>query len=290
MEDKTKGITSFYIITNQMKDPDYFLTNKIMSYLSERGMRCICQNPEDSVVETEYRYTNADLVPDDTECVIVLGGDGTLIQAARDMNHKHIPLMGVNIGTLGFLADADMNNVFDALDRVIEGNFTVDRRMMLDGRVYRDGKLIYHNTALNDVVISRCGTLRVIDFDVYVNGTYLNSYSADGVIVATATGSTAYSLSAGGPIIQPNAQMMMVTPICPHAMNQRSIIFGATDSIEIEMTSNKKLTEERVATFDGELFCDVVTGDRIVITRSEKVSEFIKTTRLSFLERIREKM
>lgn len=290
MEDKSKGITAFYIITNQMKDPDFVVTKKIMSFLSEKNVKCQCQNPEDNVEGTDYRYTNADLVPEDTQCIIVLGGDGTLIQAATELNHRKIPLMGVNIGTLGFLADADMNNVFDALEHVIEGNYTVDRRMMLDGRVYRGDKLIYTSTALNDVVISRCGTLRVIDFDVYVNGTYLNSYSADGVIVSTATGSTAYSLSAGGPIIQPNAQLIMVTPICPHTMNQRSIIFSSSDSIEIVMTSNKKLSEERVATFDGELFCDVITGDKIVITRSDKVSEFIKTTKLSFLERIREKM
>lgn len=290
MKDKTKGMKSFYIITNRMKDADGEITNRIMMYLYERGIKCSCQNPEENVAGTSYRYTNADLVPEDVDCIIVLGGDGTLIQAARDLNHRKIPLMGVNIGTLGFLADSDMNNVFEALDRVLSGNYGIDRRMMLDGKVYRNGKLIYENTALNDVVINRCGTLRVIDFDVYVNGTYLNSYSADGVIVATATGSTAYSLSAGGPIIQPNAQMILVTPICPHAMNQRSIIFGASDIVEIEMTSNKKLSEERVATYDGELFCDVITGDRIVITRSDKVSEFVKTTKLSFLERIREKM
>ncbi|MDO5403140.1 MAG: NAD(+)/NADH kinase [Eubacteriales bacterium] len=290
MEDKSKCITSFYIITNQLKDPDFTVTKKIMSYLLEHGAECQCQSPEDNVEGTGYRYTNVDLVPYDTQCIIVLGGDGTLIQAATELNHRNIPLMGVNIGTLGFLADADMNNVFDALEHVMQGNYSVDRRMMLDGKVYRGDELIYTNTALNDVVISRCGTLRVIDFDVYVNGTYLNSYSADGVIVSTATGSTAYSLSAGGPIIQPNAQLMMVTPICPHTMNQRSIIFSPSDSIEIVMTSNKKMSEERVATFDGELFCDVITGDRIVITRSDKVSEFIKTTKLSFLERIREKM
>ena len=117
-----------------------------------------------------------------------------------------------------------------------------------------------------------------------------NSYSADGVIVSTATGSTAYSLSAGGPIIQPNAQMMMITPICPHTLNQRSIIFGAEDEIVIEMSDNKRLAEERIATFDGEISRKVITGDRIVVRRSEKVSQFIKTNKLSFLQRIRNKM
>lgn len=284
------SIKSFYIITNSAKDPDHALTTRIMSYLKEQGMQCNCQDPKEDVRGTKYRYTNADLISDDTDCIIVLGGDGTLIQAARDLNRKDIPLLGVNIGTLGFLTDADMNSVYEAIDLVIQGKYEIDSRMMLEGRVYRDGNLIYENTALNDIVINRCGILRVIDFDIQVNGEYLNSYSADGVIVATATGSTAYSLSAGGPIVQPNAQMMMVTPICPHTLNKRSIIFGADDEIMIRMSDNKGLEEERVASFDGELFCKVITGDQIIVTRSKQVSKFIKTNKLSFLQRIRNKM
>mgnify|MGYP000198732853 FL=1 len=171
---------------------------------------------------------------------------------------------------------------------------------MLDGCIYRGEERIFSDMALNDVVINRNGALRIIDFDIYVNGEYLNTYSADGVIVSTATGSTAYSLSAGGPIIQPTARLIMVTPICPHSLNQRSIIFAADDEIMIEMKDNKsssgrmtgslKNDSARVATFDGESFCEVVTGDRIVITQSERISRFVKTSRISFLERIRNKM
>lgn len=280
----------FYIITNKIKDPAHTATRQIMAYLKKHDVFCSCQEPQESADDTGYRYTNPDLIPDDTDCIIVLGGDGTLLQAARDLNEKNIPLLGVNIGTLGFLTDADMHTVEEALSNILSGNFEIDSRMMLTGRVYRGDAVIYENTALNDIVINRCGALRVIDFDVLVGGEYLNSYSADGVIVSTATGSTAYSLSAGGPIIQPNAQLIMVTPICPHTLNRRSIIFGAEDEIIIEMSDNKRLSEERIASFDGEQFCRVVTGDRIVITRSEKVSKFIKTNKVSFLQRVREKM
>lgn len=280
----------FYIITNKAKDSDYCFTKKIEAYLKEKGVACFCQQREQVTPGGQYRYTNAENIPADTDCIIVLGGDGTLIQAARDVNATNIPLLGVNIGTLGYLTDADRNTVYDALNCCIQDYYEIDRRMMLEGAVYRGGELIYENTALNDIVINRCGTLRVIDFDIYVNGEYLNSYSADGVIVSTATGSTAYSLSAGGPIIQPNARLIMITPICPHTLNQRSIIFGAEDEIAIQMSDNKRLEEERVATFDGEMFCKVITGDRIVIQKSPKVSQFIKTNKLSFLERIRNKM
>ncbi len=283
-------MNKFYIITNKMKDPDYSFTREIMDYLNSMGMECQCQDSEQDLMYTKYRYTNADLIPDDVECIIVLGGDGTLIQAARDLNKKNIPMLGVNIGTLGFLTDTEKESIYPALASVIKDEFEIDSRMMLEGRVYRNGELIYQNTALNDIVINRCGTLRVIDFDVHVNGEYLNSYSADGVIIATATGSTAYSLSAGGPIVQPNAELMMITPICPHTLNKRSIILGAEDKIEILMSDNKGLQEERVASFDGELFCKMVTGDKIVITRAENKASFVKTNKLSFLQVIRQKM
>ena len=200
----------FYIITNKAKDADYSFTKEIEQYLQKNGAVCLSSNQEQTGGDTDYRYTDARQIPTDTECIIVLGGDGTLIQAARDVNKTNIPLLGVNIGTLGYLTDADRSTVYEALNCCMQDTYEIDTRMMLSGTIYRDGEPVFENTALNDIVISRCGTLRVIDFDVHVNGEYLNSYSADGVIVSTATGSTAYSLSAGGPIIQPNAQMMMI--------------------------------------------------------------------------------
>lgn len=283
-------MNKFYIITNKDKDPDFSFTKEIKNYLINLGKECHCQDEKEDVKYTKYRYTNADLIPDDVDCVIVLGGDGTLIQATRDTYKKKLPMFGVNLGTLGFLSATEKETVYPALDSLIKDEYEIDSRMMLEGRVYRDGELIYKNTALNDIVINRCGILRIIDFDVHVNGEYLNSYSADGVIVATSTGSTAYSLSAGGPIVQPNAELMVITPICPHTLNKRSIILGADDEIVIEMSDNKVIQEERVASFDGELFCKVITGDKIVITKAEHKASFIKTNKLSFLQIIRKKM
>lgn len=283
---------NFYIVANKVKDPDGVNENIIAGILKELGANCHCQdfNVLEEAKEKGYRYTNPDYVPKDTECVIILGGDGTLIQAAIDLNEKNLPMLGINIGTLGFLTDADMSTAKETLANVVNDRYEIDSRMMLDGSIYRNGEVIYKNIALNDIVINRCGSLRVIDFDVAVNDEYLSSYSADGVIVATATGSTAYSLSAGGPILQPNAKLIMVTPICPHTLNKRSIIFGAEDTIVIEMKCNKNSAEERIASFDGERFFQVITGDRIVIKKSDRVSKFIKTNKTSFLQRVREKM
>lgn len=283
---------NFYIVANKEKDPDGINENIIAGILKELGAECRCQDftVQEEAKEKGYRYTNPDYVPENTECVIILGGDGTLIQAAIDLNEKNLPLLGINIGTMGFLADTDMSMARETIENVVNDRFEIDLRMMLDGSIYRNGEVIYKNIALNDIVINRCGILRVIDFDVSVNDEYLSSYSADGVIVATATGSTAYSLSAGGPILQPNAKLIMVTPICPHTLNKSSIIFGAEDTIVIEMKNNKTSTEERIASFDGERFFQVITGDRIVIKQSDRVSRFIKTNKTSFLQRVREKM
>lgn len=283
---------NFYIVANKDKDPDGVNENIVAGILKELGAYCRCQDfiVQEEAKEKGYRYTNPDYVPDDTECVIILGGDGTLIQAAIDLNKKNLPMLGINIGTMGFLTDADMSTARETLANVVNDRYEIDLRMMLDGSIYRNGEVIYKNIALNDIVINRCGSLRVIDFDVSVNDEYLSSYSADGVIVATATGSTAYSLSAGGPILQPNAKLIMVTPICPHTLNKSSIIFGAEDTIIIEMKNNKTSSEERIASFDGERSFQVITGDRIVIKKSDRVSKFVKTNKTSFLQRVREKM
>ena len=290
----------FYIVTNRFKDPDGVNTRKIAHFLRSKGAGCVCQIEQEKAFNKTGSYSDVRLVPDNTECVIVLGGDGTLIQASRELSEKDIPFIGVNIGTLGYLTDTDMSSFEETLESLLRDDYEIDRRMMLDGCIYRGEECIFSDMALNDVVINRNGALRIIDFDIYVNGEYLNTYSADGVIVSTATGSTAYSLSAGGPIIQPTARLIMVTPICPHSLNQRSIIFAADDEIMIEMKDNKsssgrmtgslKNDSARVATFDGESFCEVVTGDRIVITQSKRISRFVKTSRISFLERIRNKM
>lgn len=283
-------MNNFYIVVNRAKDPEFTFAHKIMNYLNSIGKKCVCQSVEEDNTYTKYRYTNADNVPKDTECVIVLGGDGTLIQASRDLLRLNLPLWGVNLGTLGFLTDAERDNVYEAIDKLAREDYVIEERMMLEGQVYRDGELIYSNTALNDIVINRVGSLRVIDFDVHVNNEYLSSYSADGAIIATPTGSTAYSLSAGGPLVQPQSEIMVITPVCPHTLNKRSIVLGRDDEIVIVMSDNKGLSEERVASFDGELFCKLVTGDRIVIKRASQKISLVKTNKLSFLQIVRKKM
>lgn len=236
-------------------------------------------------------YTDADWIPEGTQCILVLGGDGTLIQAARDTVNRRIPLLGVNLGNLGYLAEIEKAGVLDAMDSLMADDYTLEPRMMLEGLVCRKREGTVRNLAFNDIVVNRAGALRVIDYEIYVNGEFLNRYSADGIIVSTPTGSTGYSLSAGGPIVSPMASMIVVTPICPHTLTARSIVLSGEDQVTIRLGSGRRVDrEEAFATFDGEVSVPIATGDYVEIQKSEKTAELLKISKISFLEVLRNKM
>ena len=280
----------FYIITNSAKDQNLQFTNEIVSYLKEHGRECPVQQAERKK-EGAYHYTDPDLIPEGTECLLVLGGDGTLLQASRDVVHREIPMLGINLGTLGFLAEVDKHSVYSALDQLMEDDYEIEERMMLTGTVYRGDKVIGRDVALNDIVICREGALRVVRFKNYVNDVYLNSYNADGIIISTPTGSTGYSLSCGGPIVSPNGAMTLMTPIAPHTLNTRSIIFPAEDVITVELGEGRhEDLEKGLASFDGDTVIPMVTGDRIVIQKASVSSRILKLNHVSFVEVLRQKM
>ena len=280
----------FYIITNCAKDQNLQFTNQIVSYLKEHGRECPIQQAERKK-EGAYHYTDPDLIPEGTECLLVLGGDGTLLQASRDVVYREIPMLGINLGTLGFLAEVDKHSVYSALDQLMEDDYEIEERMMLTGTVYRGDKVIGRDVALNDIVICREGALRVVRFKNYVNDVYLNSYNADGIIISTPTGSTGYSLSCGGPIVSPNGAMTLMTPIAPHTLNTRSIIFPAEDVITVELGEGRhEDMENGLASFDGDTVIPMVTGDRIVIQKASVSSRILKLNHVSFVEVLRQKM
>ena len=280
----------FYIITNCAKDQNLQFTNQIVSYLKEHGRECPVQQAERKK-EGAYHYTDPDLIPEGTECLLVLGGDGTLLQASRDVVYREIPMLGINLGTLGFLAEVDKHSVYSALDQLMEDDYEIEERMMLTGTVYRGDKVIGRDVALNDIVICREGALRMVRFKNYVNDVYLNSYNADGIIISTPTGSTGYSLSCGGPIVSPNGAMTLMTPIAPHTLNTRSIIFPAEDVITVELGEGRhEDMENGLASFDGDTVIPMVTGDRIVIQKASVSSRILKLNHVSFVEVLRQKM
>lgn len=267
----------FYVITNNDKDRDGSVGKQIASYVKSKGRTCILEQ-------------DGEITPD-VDCILVLGGDGTLLRAAREMVDYNIPLLGINLGTLGYLAEIDRNSIFPALDKLFHDEYTLENRMMLKGKIYHKGEEIYSDIALNDIVISREGHIRVVRFKNYVNGAFLNEYKADGIIVSTATGSTGYSLSAGGPIVSPEASIMIMTPLAPHTLNTRSIIFPAEDHIMVEIGPGRtEAPESACASFDGAANIPMETGDFIIIERASQNTQLVKINNISFLEVLRKKM
>ncbi|MDE7199034.1 MAG: NAD(+)/NADH kinase [Lachnospiraceae bacterium] len=271
----------FFLITNEVKDPQGVFTKKIADVIEKRGGEAVCVANE--------RQALAESGKAGVDCALVFGGDGTLLRAARNMTDSKVPLLGINLGTLGFLAEVESTCAEEAIERLLADEYVREERMMLTGKITAGGVEEQH--ALNDIVISRCGTLQILNVRIYVNDQFLNNYCADGVIVATPTGSTGYNLSAGGPIVEPSARLLLLTPICPHTLNTRSIVFSPEDEITVEIPSGKDGHEQVVeANFDGSYKVTLRTGDRIVIRRADRTTGIVRLHTESFLSVLHKKM
>lgn len=287
-------MNKFFLITNRMKDPQGIHTKRIQKYLEEHGAETVCVD-ENYFVPAQDGSDAGKLRPEADSCILVLGGDGTLLQAARDTFETEIPLLGINLGTLGYLAEADMENVEQILDRLLKDSCEREERMVLEGRICRENtdaqETEGQDFALNDIVISRCGSLQILTLRIFVNGQFLNSYSADGMIVATPTGSTGYNMSAGGPIVEPQARLLLLTPICPHTLNTRSIVLSPEDEVVIEIPQGRDNGTQTVeASFDGSHKKTMRTGDRIEIKKASRTVGFLKVNSESFLSVLHKKM
>lgn len=280
----------FYIITNFVKDPTCEVANRIKGYLEARGAVCSLSVKEENGKLHSYRYTDPARIADDVECIIVLGGDGTVLQAARDLSDLQIPLFGINLGTLGYLAEIDKDHIDMALDRLLADEYHIEERMMVKGAAIHLNRTRLEDLALNDIVITRSGRTHVMDFDIRVNGRFLNSYSADGIIISTPTGSTGYNLSAGGPIIDPAASMIMITPLAPHTLTARSVVLSDQAKIEVVIRRRSTQNEEAEAIFDGDTVVTLNCDDSIQVEKAGRTVKLIKLEDISFLEVLRKKM
>ena len=279
---------SFLIITNKEKDPDLRVTNKIVTYIENAGKHAI-------LADTFPLEAGAAL-PENVDCAIVLGGDGTIIRTASDLMTHDIPLLGVNMGTLGFLAEIEEHHVPEALNRLFRDDYRTENRIMIEGDVFNQGNLEHKKEqttayAMNDVVITRKGFSRIISLGIYVNDVLVDNFRGDGVIISTPTGSTAYNLSAGGPIVMAQACVMVITPICPHSLSPRSIVVSAEDTIKVVVGKSKKTQEaEAIATFDGSRVMDLGTNDIILMKKAKYSTKLIKLNHTGIYEILRSKL
>ena len=275
----------FCIVTNRDKDEGLKVSNHIREYLEKEGKSCVIakERSEDDPLLVTRKHLS--VIPEDTELCIVLGGDGTMLQAARSIAYMDIPLVGVNLGTLGYLTEVEESSVDKALDKILSGEYEIEDRMMLRGLL--NGKKDY---SLNDIIITRYQDVTTISYNIYINDQFLCNYVADGLVVSTPTGSTGYNMSAGGPIIEPSANMILLTPICPHTLNSRSLVFSPETKVEVELLSgHDNIPKKAVASFDGSGTLLMNTGDRITITRSKKTTKILRLNKVSFLDVISRK-
>ena len=285
----------FFLIVNASKDPDLEETNKICSFIQAKGGSCNYVSVMDKQTGFESLSGQEDL--QEAECIFVLGGDGTLIRAAREAVAYDIPLIGINMGTLGYLCELETGeSVFHAIDQMMRDSYIIEERMMLSGRLQpipapQDDCAQKSYCALDGIVFHRTGALSLVSLIVYVNGKYLNTFQGDGIILSTPTGSTGYNMSAGGPIVDPKAKLILLTPINAHIFSPKSIVLDAEDEIIIEIGSRRIQKDEMVeVSFDGDTGYRLPVGGRVQICKAEMCTKILKLSEISFLEILRKKM
>ncbi|MCI6859295.1 MAG: NAD(+)/NADH kinase [Eubacterium sp.] len=275
----------FLIIANKEKDTNLEITEQIRRHIERMDAVCHVYDryDRDGVEQID--------IPEETQCILVIGGDGTILAAARMLVGTNIPLLGINLGTLGFLADVNLSDLSKTLDMLLHDQYQVENRIMLTAEVYKKGKKEATYMALNDFNINRAGASRVIGLKVKINGAEIDRYRADGVIVCTPTGSTGYNLSAGGPIINPTCKNFVITPICPHSLTARSVVLAKEDVVTVEVEEiRSNIREEAVLSFDGREGISLCPGDEVKIYKSDEVTPFIKVTEVSFVEILKQKL
>jgi NAD+ kinase len=226
-------------------------------------------------------------IPKTVDAVVVLGGDGTFLSVARSLEDRSIPVVGVNLGGLGFLTEISKASCFEELKEILEGHFEIEERMRLQVLIRRENENIFSQNVLNDVVISKGVLARILDLKTSIDGHYLTHYRADGLIVSTPTGSTAYNLSAGGPIVYPTTSAVILTPICPFALTNRPIILPPEVTIQVELS---ELVEHVTLTCDGQVGCALDAADTILISVAPTPLRLIKTPSIHYFRILRTKL
>ncbi len=285
-------MNKFCIITNSDKDTNYEMAQHIVGFLKEKGRECIIMENRLSESAGIRHFTDVKKIPDDADCAIVLGGDGTMIQAAIDLVHKDLPILGVNTGNLGFLTEVEWQEADRALQRLLDGDYSIEERIMIkEISHFKHSDSRSSCYALNDLVVSKRGSQRLITVKVYLNDELADVYRADGLIISTPTGSTGYNLSAGGPVMVPHIRAMVVTPICAHSLNKRSLVVDAADRITLEIGQTKDVGEDlAIVSADGRIVGELSTGDKLVIEVPHATTKLVKLSEIGFYERMREKL
>lgn len=262
---------------------------KLSSYLKQRHIEVLLDDGTAQLLPGHGLETGSrDEIGRRCDLVIVVGGDGTLLNAARSLVGFGIPLLGVNLGRLGFLVDISSDEMAQHLDHILAGNYLEEKRLLLHASVERGGETVSASDAFNDVVLHKWDVARMIEFDVHINGQFVNTYRSDGMIVSTPTGSTAYALSSNGPILHPTLDALALVPICPHTMSNRPIVVEGGSRIEIKV--DEASAKNARITCDGQISLDLTPGARVVIRKKEQCIRLIHPANYDYYQMLRAKL
>ena len=280
------------IIPKRNKPEAITITRNLVEWLRGKGLEVYLEEDTGNLIQPPLSGPHLSLVrkedfPQQVEIVIVLGGDGTLLSVARQVWNKNIPILGVNLGGLGFLTEITLDELYPVLEKVLRNDFEINEREVLNAGVIRNGKRIVEFIVLNDAVINKGALARIIDLETTINGEYLSTFRSDGLIISTPTGSTAYNLSAGGPIVYPSLHTIIITPICPHTLTIRPIIIP--DDVKIRALL-KSRDEEVTLTLDGQQGFGLEFEDVVEVGKAEGHILLIKSPYRQYFELLREKL
>jgi NAD+ kinase len=259
---------------------------ELLKWVEARELEAILDLDTAAMIGATSAYRKGD-VPSAVDLIVVLGGDGTLLSVARLVERKDVPILGVNLGSLGFLTELAVAELLPALDDVLAGHYSLSERVMLDCQVHRQGERIAQAVVLNDVVINKGALARIIEMETYVDGVYVTTYRADGLIISTPTGSTAYSLAAGGPILHPSLEALIVNPICPFTLSNRPLVIPDTVKIEVVLV---KENEDVLVTLDGQVGVALRYRDVIEIRKADTRLKLIECPWRNYFEILRTKL
>lgn len=261
------------------------ILKELIPWLANKGIETILDTETASGINVNG-YPRAEM-PNKAEMMIVLGGDGTMLNVARLVSEKEIPILGINLGGLGFITEVQREDIYDGIEKTLEGKALIEERIMLTSHIHRHGEKIAEYTVLNDVVINKGALARIIDLETFINKSYVTTFKSDGLIVSTPTGSTAYSLSAGGPVLYPTLDCILLTPICPHTLTNRPIVLPDDVLIEIKL---KSMSEDVFLTLDGQVGFSLKIDDIIEIRRSPYKTRLLIPFERDFFQILRTKL
>lgn len=274
------------IITKRNKPEALSLAREIAGWLAARGIRVLVEREVAEHIGSPDHIERDD-IPSHADLLIVLGGDGTLLSVARLSRVESIPVLGINLGGLGFLTEISAEETFPVLDKILAGDFETEQRQMLKATICRQGESIGESMVLNDIVINKGVLARIIDLETYIDGAYLTTFKADGLILATPTGSTAYSLAAGGPIVYPSLNSIIVNPICPHTITNRPLVVPDTATVKVIL----KTTNQNVhITLDGQVGMPLQGGDVVETKKAPGHIQLIRSPYKTYFELLRTKL